>query len=292
MTDEPIHASGGLVFRPSGTGHEVLVIHRPRYDDWTLPKGKDDPGETPEEAALREVEEETGYRTRIVTPLDEVTYPGPKGRTKKVRYFAMRPLSGGTFTPNREVDEIRWLDPAAAAELLTYPHDRELVRRADYQALARTGRLFLVRHAAAGNRARWVGDDRQRPLTPKGERQAKAIARRLAGEGIDRIVTSPYLRCRQTVEPLAAELGLPVEESEALAEGSSQEALVGLAEQMIGSNAVLCGHGDTIPALLEAFARQGLGLPPLYDVKKGSIWIVEFEAGEPRRARYEPPDEA
>ena len=268
------------------------MIHRPRYDDWTLPKGKDDPGETPEQAALREVEEETGYRTRIVASLDEITYPGPKGRIKKVHYFAMRPLAGGTFTPNREVDEIRWLDPAAAAELLTYPHDRDLVRHADYEALARTGRLFLVRHAAAGSRSRWVGDDRLRPLTAKGERQAKAIARRLAPEGIDRIVTSPYVRCRQTVEPLAAELGLAIEEAEALAEGSSQTALADLADRLVGSNAVLCGHGDTIPALLEAFARQGLGLPPLYDVKKGSIWIVEFEAGEPRRACYEPPAEA
>lgn len=292
MTDESVLAAGGLVFRPSGHGYEVLVIHRPRYDDWTLPKGKDDPGETPEEAALREVEEETGYRTRIVAPLDEVTYPGPDGRLKKVRYFAMRPLTGGTFTPNREVDEIRWLDPTTATRLLTNRHDRDLVSRADYDALARTGRLFLVRHAAAGSRARWVGDDRRRPLTPKGERQAKAIARRLAGEGIDRILTSPYLRCRQTVEPLAAELHLPIEEADALAEGSSGEALIALAEGVVGSNAVLCGHGDTIPALLEAFAQRGLGLPPVYDVKKGSIWIVEFEGGQPRRARYEPPAES
>ncbi len=287
----PIHASGGLLLRPGDGGVEVLVVHRPRYDDWSLPKGKDDPGESPEAAALREVAEETGYRARIVAPLGEVEYRTADGRPKRVVYFAMRPVAG-TFRPNREVDEARWLDVETAAELLTHPGDRRLVREADLDALVRTGRLFLVRHAAAGNRARWTGDDHLRPLTAKGRRQAERIARRLAPEGIERILTSPYVRCRQTVEPLAAELDLEVEEVDALAEGSPQRAVVELADALAGTNAVLCGHGDTIPALLDGLAAHGMELPIPYEVKKGSIWVVDVEAGRPRRATYEPPPEA
>ncbi len=285
---KPIHASGGLLFRPTDRGVEVLVVHRPRYDDWTLPKGKDDPGEHPRDAALREVAEETGYRARIVAPLGETEYPGPDGRPKKVVYFAMRPIDG-TFRPNREVDEVRWLPPDDAAQLLSYPHDRRLVRDVDYDALTRTGRLFLVRHAAAGSRARWTGDDRLRPLTPKGRRQAERIGHRLAGEGIERILTSPYVRCRQTVEPLAAELDLPIEEVEALAEGSTRGELMELVEPLIGRNVVLCGHGDTIPAILDGLEARGLPLPVPYEVKKGSIWVVDVEGGVPRHAEYEPP---
>ena len=103
------------------------LVHRERYDDWSFPKGKLDPGEAFEDAALREVEEEIGFRCRLGRELPPACYRDQKGRAKVVRYWLMEPVSG-EFTPNDEVDELRWLIPSAAADLLTYEHDRELVR--------------------------------------------------------------------------------------------------------------------------------------------------------------------
>jgi 8-oxo-dGTP diphosphatase len=120
---EPVKAAGGVVVREG----EVALIHRPRYDDWTLPKGKLDPGEDFEQAALREVEEETGLRCRLVRELDSTRYTDNKGRPKLVRWWLMEPRSG-EFARNDEVDELRWLEPAEAAELLTHDRDRDLVR--------------------------------------------------------------------------------------------------------------------------------------------------------------------
>jgi 8-oxo-dGTP diphosphatase len=110
-----------------GDGVEVAVVHRPKYDDWSLPKGKLEEGESFEEAAVREVEEETGVRCELGDELAPATYRDRKGREKLVRYFRMRPLTG-SFTPSDEVDELRWLAPAEALESLGYEHDRSLVR--------------------------------------------------------------------------------------------------------------------------------------------------------------------
>jgi 8-oxo-dGTP diphosphatase len=129
-----VRAAGGVVRRESERdGLQVLVIHRPRHDDWSLPKGKLDPGENWEEAALREVEEETGLRCRLVRPLGETRYEDAKGRSKVVRYWLMDLDDGASsagFTPNREVDEVRWCSPPEAAALLSYEHDRSLVGKA------------------------------------------------------------------------------------------------------------------------------------------------------------------
>jgi 8-oxo-dGTP diphosphatase len=118
-----VRAAGGVVRRDG----EVLVVHRPRYDDWTLPKGKLDPGEDFEEAALREVEEETGYRCRLGRELPSIEYRDRRGRLKLVRYWAMEP-EAGVFVPNKEVDEVRWLAVEEALELMTYDRDRDVLR--------------------------------------------------------------------------------------------------------------------------------------------------------------------
>ena len=121
-----VAAAGGVVVREGRDGPEVALVHRPKYDDWSLPKGKLDPGESWEEAALREVEEETGLRCELGDELQPARYRDRKGRDKLVRWWLMRPLDG-EFEPTDEVDELRWLGREAALELLDYDHDRELV---------------------------------------------------------------------------------------------------------------------------------------------------------------------
>jgi 8-oxo-dGTP diphosphatase len=134
MTVDPeaaeVKAAGGLVWRRAGDTIAIAVAHRPRYDDWSLPKGKLDAGETWEEAALREVVEETGMRCRLGDELEPVTYQDRKGRDKVVRYWLMEPEDDIDFVPNDEVDQLRWMAPPEALELLTYPRDRELVQAA------------------------------------------------------------------------------------------------------------------------------------------------------------------
>jgi len=127
MTDPEVKASGGLVWRRGDRGLEVALVHRPKYDDWTFPKGKLDPGEGWEEAALREVQEETGLRCRLGHELPSAAYTDPKGRAKVVRYWLMEPLDG-SFSPSNEVDEMRWLPAGEARDVLTYEHDRALLR--------------------------------------------------------------------------------------------------------------------------------------------------------------------
>jgi 8-oxo-dGTP diphosphatase len=121
-----VRAAGGLVVRRIGAADEVLLVHRPKYDDWTFPKGKVDPGESDEKAAVREVEEETGYRCALVAQVPSTCYLDARGRPKRVRYWLMR-IVDGEFIPNREVDEIEWLTAHDAMARLTYEHDRDLL---------------------------------------------------------------------------------------------------------------------------------------------------------------------
>jgi len=126
--NEPVRAAGGVVYRDRDGLREVAVIHRPKYDDWTLPKGKLEPGESLEDAAVREVFEETGFRTAIERRIGETSYRDRRGRPKRVTYYAMRPESG-RFRRNDEVDELRWLSLDEAERLLSYSHDRDLARQ-------------------------------------------------------------------------------------------------------------------------------------------------------------------
>lgn len=287
-----VKAAGGVVLRKTDKGSlKVLVAHRPQYDDWSLPKGKADKGETPEQTAVREVLEETGFACRVIAPLGTTRYRVGRG-IKEVTWFAMRPLpSSPGFKKNSEVDKIKWLGRKAASDLLNYERDRELIIETDLKKVAQTGTMFLLRHASAGNRDKWATDDRLRPLTKKGRKQAAAIAANLRDRGIERIFTSPYQRCIETVEPIAEVTGAKIEVSDALAEGPDVDASYQLIHDLAGANAVLCSHGDVIPATINRLMWLGLELHSPFYCAKGSIWEVDIEEGKFTEGRYTPAPE-
>lgn len=289
MTDV-VKAAGGLVFKETSKGKlRVLVAHRPRYDDWGLPKGKADKGETPEETAVREVLEETGQHCRIVAQMDTMRYRISDG-VKEVAWFAMRPLPDSPgFKKNDEIDEVRWLSRKQAKALLDYDNDKALVADPNLRKLSRTGTIHLLRHGAAGDRNKWKGVDAERPLTKKGRKQADAVAERLAGRGIERIYTSPYARCVETVTPLADAIGAKIKTTAALAEGPDVDAAYGLIDALVGYNAVLCTHGDVVPAAINRMMWAGLTLDSRFYCEKGSVWEIKIVGGRFDYAHYEPP---
>jgi 8-oxo-(d)GTP phosphatase len=270
LTRELVRAAGGVLRRVGPEGVEVLLVHRPRYDDWTFPKGKAHRGESDEETALREVEEETGTRARLGVALPSSQYRDSHGRLKVVRYWTMRPESG-SFEPHREVDEIKWLPAADAESQLSYDRDVEVLR-------AVPPPLLVVRHASAGERDEWDRDDARRPLDKRGRGQAQALVGQLAGFELDRIVSSPFDRCVQTVEPLARARGLELETADELAEGADLERVHDLLLGLAGQAALVCGHG---PELDPLFGR----------VKKGATVVVEpTDNGLVELGRLPPPE--
>jgi 8-oxo-dGTP diphosphatase len=154
-------------------------------------------------------------------------------------------------------------------------------------------KLLLVRHGRAGHRSRWQGDDRDRPLSGRGERQAVALVRQLAGFEFARVLSSPYVRCVQTVKPLAVARSVKVEDSDEFAEGNSRKAIEvvrGLAEQ--SDNVVVCSHGDVIPDIVDLLVRaDAMQLPDVQGWAKGSTWVLTANDGRFDSARYLPPPE-
>jgi phosphohistidine phosphatase SixA len=148
--------------------------------------------------------------------------------------------------------------------------------------------FYLVRHAKAGDRTKWTEDDRLRPSSKAGRRQAEALVRSFNGLRVDRILSSPYVRCEQTVRPLALDRGLRIEPAEELAEGAPLEGLMQLVAELDEQTVVACAHGDLIPAAIEHLRALGV---PADDgpTKKGSTWVLERERGAVVRARYLPP---
>lgn len=285
-----IQAAGGLIIRTTPKNRiRVLVAHRPRYDDWSLPKGKVDKGETFAETAVREVLEETGQHCRIVAPLETTRYRIGSG-IKEVDWFVMRPLPDSPgFKKNSEVDKVKWLSRRKAIQILDYERDRHLVKDFDLRKLSQTGTLRLLRHATAGDRTKWTDDDRARPLTKKGKRQSEAIAEKLASAGIERVISSPYERCIQTVKPLAKAIGAKVEIHDALAEDADIDAAYDMIHDVVGANAVLSSHGDIIPAVINRFMWLGLKLSSRFYCSTASIWEVEVDNGKFTTGSYRKP---
>lgn len=196
-------AAGAICWRKEQGQLEVLLIHRPRYEDWSWPKGKIDPGETTPECAVREVEEEVGLRISLGIPLASTLYPVASG-PKVVYYWAARAERMTVRPDGKEVDNFQWVAPARAAELLTNPTDREPLESllAAHEAdLLETWPLIVVRHAKAKPRSSWTRAEGDRPLAATGRRQAAAVSRLLEAWGPSWIVSSPWERCVQTIAP-------------------------------------------------------------------------------------------
>jgi 8-oxo-dGTP diphosphatase len=273
-----VAAAGGVVWRGRHGDIEIALVHRPKYDDWTLPKGKLEDGESELAAAVREVGEEIGAVVAVSRRVGRVQYRHD-GARKTVAYWAMRYL-GGEFVPNHEVDAIEWLTPAHAAKRLTYAVDLPVLT--DFAALPLPDSvILLVRHAKAGKRSEWRRDDRTRPLDPAGMEQAQQLAEFLRRFAPQRVISADVTRCVQTVEPLAASLGLGVQLEPAFGDESyiqtptaTETALLSLAKP--GWVTVVCSQGTTIPALIDTLAPA----TDSSDTRKGATWVLSFVDGD------------
>ncbi len=220
--DVSVRAAGALCWRLRRKGIEVLLIHRPRYDDWSWPKGKLDPGETLPETAVREVREEVGLDITLGIPLPTINYQVNSG-FKEVRYWAARVDDAEPVADGKEVDDLLWCSPDKAMELLANPSDKEpleALAAAHGRGNLDTWPLLIVRHAKAKPRSSWSRAEGDRPLAATGLRQALAVQRLLMAWRPARVVTSPWLRCVATMSPYVKATGAKVKIFEPLTEAN------------------------------------------------------------------------
>ncbi|TKV61430.1 NUDIX domain-containing protein [Nakamurella flava] len=286
MTPPPdgvVQAAGTVLWRPSRR-HGVLIalVHRPRYDDWSLPKGKAEPGELAPVTAARETVEETGFTTAIGRSLTTVSYRTSAG-PKVVQYFTGRCLTG-EFTPNKEVDRLEWLPPAKARDLMTYEFDRAVLNTFGLEDPALPG-VLLVRHARAGSRDSWDGRDADRPLDGKGRRQSAALVPVLRAFCPTAVHTAPLERCWATVDPTARALSLPVTPQPALSEEAYRDDPAGARRVIVelatsaapGNTVVACSQGGVIPGVIKSLAgRSGVPIGAV-GTPKAASWYLCFE---------------
>lgn len=280
----PVVAAGAVVWRQSEDGLEVCLVHRPRYDDWSLPKGKLDPGEHVLAGAVREVREETGHRVALGRPLPGQRYLA-EGRPKRVYYWAAEAdPAAAPLESTAEIDEVAFLPVERALRALTHDRDAETVA-ALADGPVRTGSLVLLRHADSVNRDEWPGADGLRPLSPDGIEEAERLVAPLAALGVTRVVSSSAVRCVDTVSPYARRHGLDIELEPLLTEdghamlGDRVQALVQkyLAE---GDRTVVCTHRPVLPTLVEAVS-QHTGLPaPEQSLPPAGFHVVHHYDGK------------
>ena len=276
-------AAGAVLWRPSGDPDvpEIALIHRPRYDDWSLPKGKVDPGETEPVTAVREVAEETGYTAHLGRRLASVSYPVEQG-TKKVRYWAARHV-GGEFAPNDEVDELKWLPVTEAINQVGYAHDRKVLRRFMKRPVD-TKTVLIVRHGTAGSRSRYKGDDRLRPLDKHGRAQAESLVGVLLAFGADTLYSADRVRCTSTLEPLAEELETTVRPDPLLTEECYAEDRKASRHRFLeiaggDGTPVICSQGKVIPDLIAWWCERDGVRPDKSRNRKGSTWVMSLHGG-------------
>jgi 8-oxo-dGTP pyrophosphatase MutT (NUDIX family)/phosphohistidine phosphatase SixA len=300
-----VEAAGALVWRLRQGRLQVVLVHRPRYKDWSWPKGKLDPGESLPGAAVREVSEETGYDVILGIPLPSLEYPLVDGRIKRVTYWAAqvagRPDAAALIArppvpraSTEEIDRTRWLDVAAAAEKLTNVLDCEpLNALVDAHAKGRlmTRAVVIARHGKARSRATWPGTELDRPLTPVGVQQSATLIPVLSAFGVTDIVTSHWERCRATIEPYAEATAITPRESVHLTEAehdSSPERVAAEVDGLLrsGRDVVVCTHRPVLPTVLKVLTSHSSRVAeaelPSKDpyLKPGSVLVAHVAHGE------------
>ncbi|HEU5222359.1 MAG TPA: NUDIX domain-containing protein [Candidatus Lumbricidophila sp.] len=264
--ERAIFAAGALCWRVIDGRIHVLVIHRPQYGDVTIPKGKVDPGETLPQAAVREIEEETGLRVALGVPLGESRHAMPGRFEKVVHYWAAEvsdaAIHRSTFRPNSEVSALEWVTIKRARAYLSYKLDVDIVDRFAAlvdQGVTSTFPLIVLRHAKATARSEFDGTDQARTLTERGIGQAAELVNTVAAWGPKRIVTSSAIRCVATVTPLAAALGraprrLDGLTQDAFDQGADEVRRVVGKRVRQGVPAVICSHRPVLPVILKELA--------------------------------------
>jgi len=277
MADVPPIAAAGVVVSRKG---EVLLVHRPKYDDWSFPKGKVDPGEHVTTAAVREVAEETGLDIRLGPPLSTQRYTVRNGqeRTKLVSYWTGRVIGGddvATYQPNAEIDAVEWVSLDKAPDWLTYDRDRETL--AERALLGRRSEpLIVLRHGKARSRKSWTKDDRERPLGKVGLLQADEVVPILGAYGIRRILSSSSRRCWTTLSPFADVSDIDLEVTRDLSEEDATARSVARHVHRLLIKAeptVLCTHRPVLPHVYEA-----LGVPDP-KLRPGAMLVVHHRNG-------------
>lgn len=270
-----VHAAGAVVTRP---GKQVLLVHRPRYDDWSFPKGKLDRGENVTAAAVREVAEETGLDIRLGPPLRGQRYAAGN-RMKTVHYWVGRVIGGddvSRYVANDEIDEVAWVPLDDAMNLLTYPYDRETLRESTL--VSKKTRAFVVmRHAQARARRTWRKDDRIRPLLKAGSLQAQRAVPVLAAYDVGWVATSTSNRCIETVRPYAEVAGLKLHEYDGLSEEDATALGVHeIVDELVHHNesVVLCTHRPVLPAVFDSLGSPEAKLEP------GSMFVAHLRKGK------------
>jgi len=290
----PVLAAGGIIWRRAEGSNalEVLLVRRPRYDDWTFPKGKLHRDEALLAAAVREVAEETGLSVVVGQRMGTVSYLTVDG-PKEVTYWTMQP-AGGNFRANAEVDTIRWVPVARAADVLSYDHDKLLADELADQP-PNVVRVILVRHAVAQRRGEFAGPDEARPLVARGRRQADELVSLLNCFGPTRVLSAPAQRCVQTVEPFARSAGISVETDPMFGEEGFAEDPRAAVDRLASALAsrvdvtVIASQGGVIPTLLSQLSLSGAPEPTGQIAGKAGAWALASGSGPVRGDYYPPP---
>ncbi|WP_416416597.1 NUDIX hydrolase [Paenarthrobacter aromaticivorans] len=301
QTDHPgervaVVAAGAIPWRVQKGALQVLLIHRPRYDDWSWPKGKLDDGETVPQCAVREVHEEIGLNSWLGVPLPPIHYHVSAG-LKVVHYWAMR-VNGEQLRPDgKEVDSVMWCSPDRAASFLSNPTDvepLEYLEKAHVRGELDTWPLVLIRHAKAKPRSSWTKAEGERPLAASGQRQAAAVRRLLEVWKPQRIVTSPWTRCVATIAPYAKASGAKVKLVEALTEHNhnrSPKKTAATVEALFDKQVpiAVCTHRPALPTVLNQLGQHMSaalrGLLPTSDpfLSPGEVIVCQVARGSERK---------